>query len=307
VPDINPSHLPQKPDLAQERKRAKDLLKALCTGDRQAIARFRSHHPRFADLTADTLRPTDVQLSDAQWVIAREYGFPSWPALKAHIEQVPAGSTTVAPMHRVLMWNDDNTPMEFVCYLLETLFEMDAEKAKQIMLDVHHRGVRVCGVYDRQQDAVAKVAAATKLARERGHQLRVTYAYGNAGMLITPMVYIPTTDDDITAAIAKARATLPAFWASYEARKPSETGHHLKVRFPTPRDDALRRPLAEHIWISAVRRLANGSYSGQINRCHTICREKEKAISSSLRTLTFRIGCSRVTARSSEARPSNAS
>jgi uncharacterized protein YegJ (DUF2314 family) len=162
------------------------------------------------------------------------------------------------------MWNDENTPMEFVCYLLETLFEMDAEKARQIMLDVHHRGVRVCGVYDRQQDAVAKAAAATKLAREHGHRLRVTYAYGNARMRITPMVYIPATDDDITAAIAKARATLPAFWASYEARKPAETGHHLKVRFPTPRD-GLRRPLSEHIWISAVRRLANGSYSGRIN------------------------------------------
>jgi hypothetical protein len=43
VPHIDASHLPEKPDLAQERKRAKDLLKALRTGDGEAIARFRSH------------------------------------------------------------------------------------------------------------------------------------------------------------------------------------------------------------------------------------------------------------------------
>jgi uncharacterized protein YegJ (DUF2314 family) len=60
------------------------------------------------------------------------------------------------------------------------------------------------------------------------------------------------------AAIAKARATLPAFWASYEAPKPSETDHSLKVRFSTPRNTG------EHIWIADVKRLTNGSYSGRL-------------------------------------------
>jgi hypothetical protein len=85
MPDINASFLPEKPDLAQERKRAKDLLRALRSGDDNAIARFRSHHPRFAELTPDALRAADVKLNDAQWVIAREYGLPSWQSLKAHI------------------------------------------------------------------------------------------------------------------------------------------------------------------------------------------------------------------------------
>jgi ATP-dependent Clp protease adapter protein ClpS len=111
-------------------------------------------------------------LSDAQWVIAREYGFPSWPALEVHIEQVSAGSTKVAPSYIVLMWNDNDTPMEFVCYLLKTIFEFDTEKAKQIMLDTHNRGVGVCGVYDRRQDAEAKIAAATTLAALLGSQDR---------------------------------------------------------------------------------------------------------------------------------------
>ena len=56
MPDINAmnaSSLPEKPDLAQERKRAKDLLKALRSHEGDAIARFSSHHPRFVDLTPD--------------------------------------------------------------------------------------------------------------------------------------------------------------------------------------------------------------------------------------------------------------
>jgi uncharacterized protein YegJ (DUF2314 family) len=61
----------------------------------------------------------------------------------------------------------------------------------------------------------------------------------------------------MAAAIAKARATLPAFWASYEDPKSSETGHSLKVRFPTGRNRG------EHIWMSDVRKLGNGSYSGR--------------------------------------------
>jgi hypothetical protein len=88
MPNIDASHLPKKPDLDHERKRAKELLKALRGGDRKAIARLRSHHPRFADLTPDALRAAHVKLSDAQLVMAREYGFPSWPSLKAHIEVV---------------------------------------------------------------------------------------------------------------------------------------------------------------------------------------------------------------------------
>jgi uncharacterized protein YegJ (DUF2314 family) len=72
------------------------------------------------------------------------------------------------------------------------------------------------------------------------------------------VVNVPITNADMNAAIAKARATLPAFWAAYEAPKPSETDHGLKVRFPTPRGTG------EHIWVADVKRLANGSYSGRL-------------------------------------------
>src|SRR5215468_2529156 len=74
----------------------------------------------------------------------------------------------------------------------------------------------------------------------------------------SPIVDVPSSSAEMAAAIARARASLPAFWASYEAPKPSETGHSLKVRFPTPRNDG------EHIWIGDVKKLGGGFYSGRL-------------------------------------------
>jgi hypothetical protein len=86
--DTDTPRLPQSPDLEQERKRAKELRKALGAGDGAAIARLRRHHPGFAQATPDQIHAARCKLSDAQCVIAREYGFPSWPALKARIEDL---------------------------------------------------------------------------------------------------------------------------------------------------------------------------------------------------------------------------
>jgi ATP-dependent Clp protease adapter protein ClpS len=180
MPDINARRSPENPDLAQERKRAKELLKALRGGDDNAIARFRSHNPRFAELTQDALRAAQVKLSDAQWVIAREYGFSSWQSLKAHIEQVSGRAARATTPHSVLIWNDDATPMEFVVHLLKVVFLKTADHARQIMLDTHNHGVGVCAVYDRLDEAEAKVAQAVALARQHGHPLELTYAYGDA-------------------------------------------------------------------------------------------------------------------------------
>jgi ATP-dependent Clp protease adapter protein ClpS len=184
MPNINASSLPEKPDLAQERKRAKDLLKAFRNHEGDAIARFHSHHPRFADLALDALHAADAKLNDAQWVIAREYGFPSWRSLKAYIEQV-SGQAGTAP-HTVLMWNDDATPMEFVLYLLKHVFQKSEDEAHEIMLDTHHHGAGVCAVYERLEDAEAKVAEAKALARQHGHPLELTYAFGDAAQRAKP-------------------------------------------------------------------------------------------------------------------------
>ena len=75
----------------------------------------------------------------------------------------------------------------------------------------------------------------------------------------SPIIDIANSDPEMAAAIAKARATLPAFWASYEAPKAEEAGHSLKVRFPVPD----RRSGGEHIWMADVKKIGNGRYSGQ--------------------------------------------
>jgi uncharacterized protein YegJ (DUF2314 family) len=73
----------------------------------------------------------------------------------------------------------------------------------------------------------------------------------------SPVYDVASSNPEMAAAIAKARATLPAFWASYEAAKASEAGHSLKVRFPTRKNDG------EHIWMAEVKKLAGGRYSGR--------------------------------------------
>jgi uncharacterized protein YegJ (DUF2314 family) len=73
----------------------------------------------------------------------------------------------------------------------------------------------------------------------------------------SPVIDLSSGNAEMNAAIAKARATLPTFWASYDAPKPYETGHSLKARFPNPRNNG------EHIWIAEVKKIADGRYSGR--------------------------------------------
>ncbi len=77
------------------------------------------------------------------------------------------------PMFKVLLLNDDYTPMEFVVLVLETFFRMDREKATQIMLHVHTRGVGVCGVYTRDI-AETKVSQVNDFSRSHQHPLMCT-------------------------------------------------------------------------------------------------------------------------------------
>jgi ATP-dependent Clp protease adaptor protein ClpS len=56
-----------------------------------------------------------------------------------------------APLYKVMLLNDDKTPMEFVVWVLETMFEMSHDDAIKIMLRAHEHGVGVCGVYGEEQ------------------------------------------------------------------------------------------------------------------------------------------------------------
>ena len=76
-------------------------------------------------------------------------------------------------MYKVLMLNDDYTPMEFVVHVLERFFAKSREEATQIMLHVHRRGVGLCGVFT-YEVAETKVNQVTELARRNQHPLRCT-------------------------------------------------------------------------------------------------------------------------------------
>ncbi|SMB91680.1 ATP-dependent Clp protease adapter ClpS [Deinococcus hopiensis] len=75
-------------------------------------------------------------------------------------------------LYRVLLLNDDYTPMDFVVYVLERYFRKSEHEAQLIMLAVHHKGQGVAGVYTRDA-AETKVAQVTAKARQEGHPLRL--------------------------------------------------------------------------------------------------------------------------------------
>ena len=77
------------------------------------------------------------------------------------------------PLFRVLLMNDDYTPMDFVVQVLRIFFNMDQEKATQVMLHVHTRGRGVCGVFTREV-AETKVGQVNDFSREHQHPLLCT-------------------------------------------------------------------------------------------------------------------------------------
>jgi len=76
-------------------------------------------------------------------------------------------------LYKVLLLNDDYTPMEFVIVVLERFFNKSGEDATRIMLHVHHNGVGICGVYT-YEVAETKVAQVVDYARQNQHPLQCT-------------------------------------------------------------------------------------------------------------------------------------
>ena len=74
------------------------------------------------------------------------------------------------PLYKVVLLNDDFTPMEFVVMILKTFFGMTEEKATQIMLHVHTRGIGVCGVFSKDV-AETKVRLVNDFSRKHQHPL----------------------------------------------------------------------------------------------------------------------------------------
>jgi ATP-dependent Clp protease adaptor protein ClpS len=82
-------------------------------------------------------------------------------------------STKPPPMYRVLLLNDDYTPMDFVVGVLQTVFALNREQATQVMLQVHRTGMGTCGVFTKEI-ADTKVAQVRELAEAHQHPLQCT-------------------------------------------------------------------------------------------------------------------------------------
>ena len=128
-------------------KAPKNPRKVLYTGPMRA--RF-LHRPLNVDCSANE---GDSDQGDGDLAVA-----PAKPKLKR------------PPLYRVILLNDDYTPMEFVVQVLEQFFGMNREKATQVMLAVHTKGKGVCGIYP-QDIAETKASQVNESARESGHPL----------------------------------------------------------------------------------------------------------------------------------------
>ena len=82
---MSTKELPTRPNLGHLKYQARDLFDAASAGDTQAIQRLIDHHPKFTRMSASEARERAIKLADAQLVVAREYGFTSWPKLKDSI------------------------------------------------------------------------------------------------------------------------------------------------------------------------------------------------------------------------------
>ncbi len=102
-----PKSLPERPNLEQLRNQAKDLLKSFNSGDSQAILRIQENHPQRSKASETDDRATGLSLSDAQLVIAREYGFTSWPKLKEHVDSVTLATGDPIELFKKAFAEDD--------------------------------------------------------------------------------------------------------------------------------------------------------------------------------------------------------
>src|SRR3990170_5058902 len=77
------------------------------------------------------------------------------------------------PMYKVVLNNDDYTPMDFVVHILEIFFSIDRQNATRIMLEVHTRGRGICGIFT-HEIAETKVSQVNSYSREHQHPLLCT-------------------------------------------------------------------------------------------------------------------------------------
>ena len=98
---------------------------------------------------------------------------PRSPEMDDEVASETEEEVTEPPLYRVLLHNDNYTTMEFVVEVLIFVFNKSAEQAARIMLNVHHNGIGICGIFP-FDIAESKVDTVQTLARDRGFPLKCT-------------------------------------------------------------------------------------------------------------------------------------
>ena len=192
-----PRPLPDSPDLDQLRRQAKDLLRTARAGDRTTLERFRIL-PSLARTSDDDLARVSLALHDAQSVIAREHGFPSWNALRERVEELTLGA--------------DQAAREFVEAATDGRSSR-AERLRALHPQITGASLHTGLVLGDATSVVARLAQRPSLAREPG---------GPRGW--EPLHYVCHTSLGQTSAAAEGLVAI--------ARHLLELGADANLRFP---------------------------------------------------------------------------
>ena len=124
-----------------------------------------------ADLLVELFTEPAGQFLEQQGVTCDDVTRHTAPGTAQAPVEVLGPTSSSGLLAKVLLLNDDHTPMEFVIHVLERVFEMDRERATRLMLAIHNKGVGTCGVY-RYDVAQAKATEVLDFARRHRHPLQ---------------------------------------------------------------------------------------------------------------------------------------
>ena len=118
-------------------------------------------------------RPADIFAPQRTRLAQGDEGVPGDPADEVGVATKTRAKPKKPSQFKVLLLNDDYTPMEFVVLVLKRFFSMDLEQATRVMLHVHQKGVGVCGIFP-YEIAETKVTQVMDFARQNQHPLQCT-------------------------------------------------------------------------------------------------------------------------------------
>ena len=158
------------------REPERELRKEPPAGEHGIVVRFTVGNSNACAMlqSASTIAPTftaasDIAASEPRMGNDEKPGGPGGPSTSVITKVKP--KTKRPNLYRVLILNDDYTPMEFVVHVLEKFFNKDVEAATKIMLHVHHHGIGECGVFT-YEIAETKVTQVMDFARKHQHPLQ---------------------------------------------------------------------------------------------------------------------------------------